>query len=206
MEKTLIDRFDEFQTKVRDLQQKPQNLQGELSVKSAKLERLKMARSSQLALDETEKAKVLAKEIEKLQEEVDTIEAKISAHGPGGRDSAQALVANAPGSDLYNLAVSIVEQAAEIAPPLEKELKYFIDWGAGEEKRKYLDKISEFANKLAELWGILEAGLTAQKYLPEHLRQCKKPRLIAPMQSSFEVDVMQVGTVYKPLSKVFLPD
>ena len=62
------------------------------------------------------------------------------------------------------------------------------------------------SEKLAELWEILRAGLTAQSYLPEHLRKCKKPRLIAPMQSHFEIDHMQVGEVYKPLSKVLLPD
>ena len=80
-EETVIDRFNEFQQKARALQQKPENLQAELSQKAGKLARFKVARASQLALDETEKAEILAKKIEKLEEEVEIIQAKISAHG-----------------------------------------------------------------------------------------------------------------------------
>jgi len=206
IKETLIDRFNSFQAEVRKLQAKPQGLEQELSAKKGKLVRLKRARSSQLALDETEKAKVLAKEIEKLAEEVEVVEAKAAAFGPGGSQSAQKIVENAPDSDLYNQAMSIVQEAAEIAPGLEKELQYFVNWGAEEQKEKYLKVIEDFSEKLSELWEISFAGLTAQKYLPEDVRHCKKPRLIAPGQNHFKIGVLEVGELYKPLSRVNLPD
>jgi len=206
METQLSDKFNDFQIEVGKLQSKPQDLERQLSEKQGKLSRLTVARSSQLALDETEKAKTLAKQIESLQEEIEILQAKIAAYGPGGQRSAQYLVANAGGSELFDLALSIVEKSADIAPDLETELQYFVSWGAEEEKQKYLDKIEDFSNKLAKLWEICRAGLYCQQFLPDELRQCRKPRLIAPLQSKFQIDVTQVGEVYKPLSKVYLPD
>ena len=103
-------------------------------------------------------------------------------------------------------AVSIVEQASEIAPGLEAELKKLVNWGAEELQQEHLSKIGDFAEKLAELWEISFAGLTAQKYLPAELRKCKKTRLIPPMQSAFEIDVTEIGQQYRPLSRTSLPD
>jgi len=206
METQLSDKFNDFQIEVGKLQSKPQDLERQLSANQGKLARLKVARSSQLALDETEKAKTLAKQIESLQEEIEILQAKIAAYGPGGQRSAQYLVANAGGSELFDLALSIVEKSADIAPDLETELQYFVSWGAEGEKQKYLDKIEDLSNKLAKLGATCRAGLYCQQFLPDELRQCRKPRLIAPLQSKFQIDVTQVGEVYKPLSKVYLPD
>lgn len=205
-QKELVDRFNEFQAKVRKLQTKPQGLEQELSVKRAKLDRLKAGRSAQLALDETGKAEVLAKQIKSLETEIETIEVKIAAFGLGGSKSAQSLVQNAPDSELYNMAKSIVEEAAEIAPGLEKELQHFVNLGADEEKEKYLKIIEGFSEKLHTLWDICRAGLYCQQFLPEDFRQCKKPLLIAPGQAFFEVDEMQIAEAYRPLSRTSLPD
>ena len=140
-EKTLQERFSEFQSQVQALRQKPAGLEQELSVSKQKLERLRTARFSQLALDETAKAETLQTEILRLEPAVEILESKAAAFGPGGRESAQALVQNAPDSELYNLALSIVAEAAETAPDLEAELKEFLSYGAEKIKEEYLDKI-----------------------------------------------------------------
>ena len=114
----LIDRFGQFQSEVKALQQKPQGLEQELSTKRGMLERLNAGRKSNLALEEVEKAEILEKQIKKLELEIEILEAKLAAFGPGGKKSSQALVANAPGSQLYELADGIVNEAAEIAPGL----------------------------------------------------------------------------------------
>ena len=79
-------------------------------------------------------------------------------------------------------------------------------WGLDELKQEYFDKIEDFSNKLAELWEVSRAGLFCQQFLPDDLRRCKKPRLIAPDQSFFTVEVEDIGKVYTRMSKVFLPD
>ena len=137
-----------------------------------------------------------------MAEEVEVLAAQISAFG----QSAQTIISNAPGSELFDLAAGIVDEAADVCPGLEAELKKFVNWTAEELKQEYLEKIGAFSERLAELWGINFAGLTAQKYLPEDLRPVKKVRLIAPMQSAFEIDVMEIGEHYRPLSRTALPD
>jgi hypothetical protein len=200
------DKFEQFQTGAQDLVRKPQSVAIELSTLQGKLSRLKAGRSARLAQDETEKADVLLGEIQKLEPQIEILEAKQAAFGNGGKESVQNLVAAAPGSPLYDLAVDIVAEAAETAPGLEKELQYFIKWGAKEETQKYLEKIQDFSTKLHELWEIAYAGLTAQKYLPEDLRSCKKPRLVSPGQGHFEIDDTAIAEVYRPLSRINLPD
>jgi hypothetical protein len=202
----LIEKFNSFQSQVQALRQKPAGLEQELSVKRLKLERLRTARFSQLALEEVEKAKILAKEIDKLEPEIEILEAKISAFGPGGKESVQALVAAAPGSELFIMAESIVEAAAAVAPDLEKELQYFISWKSEELKQEYLSKIGDFSEQHAELWELSYSGITAGKYLPPERRKCKKPRLVPPLQSLFEIGINDVGQVYRPLSRTSLPD
>ena len=205
-EVSLQDKFAEFQAEVRKLRQKPAGLEEELSVKQSKLARLKTGRAANLAQDEMKKADTLLREIKKLEPEIEILEAKLQALSPGGRESVQSLVAAAPGSPLYDMALDIVAEVAETAPDLEKELQYFVSWGAEELKQEYLEKIADFMERLSELWEISFAGLTCQQYISEHLRSCKRPRLIPPLQSVFEIDVMEIGEHYRPLSRTSLPD
>jgi DNA repair exonuclease SbcCD ATPase subunit len=203
---TLIEKFNSFQSQVQALRQKPAGLEQELSVKQAKLARLKAGRAANLAQDEMKKAETLEGEIKKLEPEIEIIELKLQALGPGGKESAQRLVAAAPGSPLFDMAVDIVADSADVCPGLEAELKEFVNYGAEELKRQYLDKIGAFSEKLSKLWSIAFAGLTAQQYISEDLRSCTKPRLIAPNQASFEIDVMEIAEHYRPLSRTALPD
>jgi DNA repair exonuclease SbcCD ATPase subunit len=203
---TLQDKFAEFQSEVQKLRQKPAGLESQLSDLQGKLSRLKTGRAANLAQDEMKKSEILAEQIKKLEPKIEVIEAKLQALGPGGKESVQALVAAAPGSPLYDLALDIVAQAAETCPDLEAELREFVNYGAEELKRQYLDKIGAFSERLSALWQIAFAGLTAQQYLPEDLRSCKRPRLIPPNQASFEIDVMEIAEHYRPLSRTSLPD
>lgn len=165
----LMGRFYEFQAEVKKLERKPEGLEQELSAKRGKLERLRAARASQLAMDETEKAKILAAEIKKLEAAIEPLEAKVAAFGPGGRRSVQTLVANAQDSELFNLALSIVNEAAETAPALENEIHKFLSFDLDLAKQEYLKTVDDFSDKVTRLWEICRAGLTAQKYLPEEL-------------------------------------
>ncbi len=176
---TLEDRFARFQSEVKKLNQKPEALTKELSVKQEKLERLRAGHLAQLALGEIKKAATLNKQIEPLAEEVEVLATQISAFG----QSAQTLISNAPGSELFDLAAGIVDESADICLVLEAKLQKFVTWGADELKQKYIDEIEKFASDMVILWETAFARLTAQKYLPEDLRICKKPRLIPPMQS-----------------------
>ena len=65
---TLEDRFARFQSEVKKLNQKPEALTKELSVKQEKLERLRAGHLAQLALGEIKKAETLNKQIEPLAE------------------------------------------------------------------------------------------------------------------------------------------
>ena len=203
---SLEDKFAEFQAEVRKLRQKPQGLESQLSDLQGKLSRLKAGRAANLALDETKKAEILVNQIKEIEPKIEVLEAKAAAFSSGGSASPQAIVQNAPDSELYNLALSIVAEASELAPGLEKELQHFVNWGFEEEKQKYIAKIADFMERLSELWEISFAGLTCQQYISEDLRSHKKPRLIPPLQSVFEIDVMEIGEHYRPLSRTSLPD
>lgn len=203
---SLEDKFAEFELQIKDLRQKPAGLESQLSDLQGKLSRLKAGRAANLAQDEMKKAETLAVEIKKLEPEIEVIEAKLQALGPGGKESVQALIQNSPGSKLFELAQSIVEEVAEIAPGLEEKLQYFCSWGIAEEKEKYLKIIEDFSEKLSVLYDILRAGLLCQQFLPAEFRKCKKLRLISPAQNQFEIDVMEIGQIYKPLSRTSLPD
>lgn len=205
-EETLVEKFARFQAEVHKLQQKPDALEKELTTQRAKLERMKVGRAGQLAQDQTQKAEVLLKEIQKLEPEIEVLEAKLSALGPGGRESAQSLVADSPGSPLFDLACQIVEEVAALAPDLEDKLQIFLHHGLDDKKLEYLAAIESFANGLHKLWQIALAGLTAQKYLPNDLRVIKKPRLIAPLTTVFEINYEDIGEYYQPLSRTSLPD
>jgi hypothetical protein len=197
----LIERFDQFQADVKALQQKPAGLSQELSVKRGKLERLKAGRISNLAQEELGKAEILEKQIMQLEPEIEILEAKISAFGPGGKNSAQAIVASTPDSKLFKEAASIAQQASEIVPTLEGELKEFMSFGVDAERERYLKVIEDFSEKLLALWQISRAGIFCGTYLPEELRSGKPPRLVAPEQGHFEIDASQIATVYRRLSK-----
>ena len=115
IEETLEDRFARFRTEVKKLNRKPEGLQKQLDLKLEKLERLRTARLANLALGETEKAETLNNQLEPLAEEVEVLAAQISAFG----QSAQTIISNAPGSELFDLAAGIVDEAADICPQLE---------------------------------------------------------------------------------------
>ena len=91
---SLEDKFAEFELQIKDLRQKPAGLESQLSDLQGKLSRLKAGRAANLAQDEMKKAETLAVEIKKLEPEIEVIEAKLQALGPGGKESVQALIQN----------------------------------------------------------------------------------------------------------------
>jgi hypothetical protein len=178
----------------------------EFTPKLARLEerhlRFREERNALVALGEDEKAKVLKGELDKMQAEIDEVRGRLSALRP----SPQALVASANGSRLHNLAEQIVESAAAIQQELQDDANAAMRRELDEKKEAYLAWIDSVDAKFFDLWEVCRVGLLVQRFLPKEKRICTRPRLVAPDQGDFAINMGDCARHFKLYSKAFLPE